>query len=117
MIYNLGCIYTYGYEAIDLAIYGFNIAPISRVRGESVAKAAAYILRANIADPYLGMTHYYAYGKDLLYSEIIIPDYAPRDFLYPRLKMQKKGMTQERGGRSGLPSPMTENFPIRNEST
>lgn len=81
MIYNLGCIYTYGKEAIDLAIYGFNIAPISRVRGESVAKAAAYILRANIADPYLGMTHYYAYGKDLLYSEIIIPDYAPRDFL------------------------------------
>ena len=81
MIYNLGCIYTYGKETIDLAIYGFNIAPISRVRGESVAKAAAYILRANIADPYLGMTHYYAYGKDLLYSEIIIPDYAPRDYL------------------------------------
>ena len=27
------------------------------------------------------MTHYYAYGKDLLYSEIIIPDYAPRDYL------------------------------------
>lgn len=93
MIYNLGCIYTYGKEAIDLAIYGFNIAPISRVRGESVAKAAAYILRANIADPYLGMTHYYAYGKDL-----------------------EKGMTQERGGLSGLPSLMTENFPIRNES-
>lgn len=51
------------------------------MRGESVAKAAAYILRANIADPYLGVTHYYAYLKDLLYSEILIPDNAPRDFL------------------------------------
>ena len=122
MIYNLGCIYTYGKEAIDLAIYGFNIAPISRVRGESVAKAAAYILRANIADPYLGMTHYYAYGKDLLYSEIIIPDYAPRDYLdlttlLSAIENAEKGMTQERGGLSGLPSLMTENFPIRNEST
>lgn len=55
--------------------------PISRLRGESVAKAAAYILRANIPDPYLGVTHYYAYLKDLLYSEILIPDNAPRDFL------------------------------------
>lgn len=64
-----------------MAIYGFNIAPISRLRGGSVAKSAAYILRDNIADPYLGTTHYYAYNKDLLYSAILIPDNAPRDFL------------------------------------
>ena len=64
-----------------MAIYGFSMAPISRLRGESVAKTAAYILRKNIADSYLGMTHYYAYEKDLLYSEILIPDNAPKDFL------------------------------------
>lgn len=64
-----------------MAIYGFNMMPISRLRGESVAKTAAYILRKNIADSYLGMTHYYAYEKDLLYSEILIPDNAPKDFL------------------------------------
>lgn len=64
-----------------MAIYGFSMAPISRLRGESVAKTAAYILRKNIADSYLGMTHYYAYEKDLLYSEILIPNNAPKDFL------------------------------------
>lgn len=64
-----------------MAIYGFDIRPISRLRGGSTAKTAAYILRANIADPYLGMTHYYASGRDLLYSEILLPDDAPRDFL------------------------------------
>ena len=49
--------------------------------GNPSPKQRLIFLRANIADPYLGMTHYYAYGKDLLYSEIIIPDYAPRDYL------------------------------------
>lgn len=64
-----------------MAIYGFDMRSVSKLRGESVAKTAAYILRANIADPYFGMTHYCAYSRDLLYSEILIPDNAPRDFL------------------------------------
>ena len=33
-----------------MALYGFDIKPISRLRGESVAKTASYILRANIYD-------------------------------------------------------------------
>lgn len=64
-----------------MAIYGFDMRPISRLQGGSVAKTAAYILRANIFDPYLGQTHYYSYSKDLLYSEVLVPDYAPREFL------------------------------------
>ena len=64
-----------------MAIYGFDMQPISRLQWESVSKTAAYILRANIFDAYLGETHYYAYSKDLLYSEILIPDYAPQEFL------------------------------------
>lgn len=64
-----------------MAIYGFDIRPISRLHGDSVAKTAAYILRENVYDSYLGKTHYYAYRKDLLYSEILVPDYAPREFL------------------------------------
>lgn len=64
-----------------MAIYGFDMRPISRLRGESVVKTAAYILRANIFDAYSGQTHFYAYGKDLLHAEILVPDYAPQDFL------------------------------------
>lgn len=64
-----------------MAMYGFDIRPISRLRGESVAKTASYILRANIYDSYLKKTHYYAHGKDLLYSEILVPDNAPQSFL------------------------------------
>lgn len=63
-----------------MAMYGFDIRPISRLRGESVAKTASYILRANIYDSYLKKTHYYAHGKDLLYSEILVPDNAPQSF-------------------------------------
>lgn len=64
-----------------MAIYGFDIQPISRLQGGSVSKTAAYILRANIYDTYLGETHYYGYSKDLLHSEVIVPDYAPQNFL------------------------------------
>lgn len=64
-----------------MALFGFDMRSVSRSRGESVAKTAAYILRANIRDPYLGTTNYYAHVKDLLYSEIQIPDNAPRELL------------------------------------
>ena len=64
-----------------MAIYGFDIQPISRLHGGSVSKTAAYILRENIYDSCSGETHYYSYSKDLLHSEVLVPDYAPRDFL------------------------------------
>lgn len=64
-----------------MAIYGFNLKTISRLRGESAAKTAAYILRENVFDPYQKRTHYYANGKDILFSEIMIPENAPREFL------------------------------------
>lgn len=64
-----------------MAMYGFDMKTISRLRGESVAKTTAYILRSKIPDPYLHQTHYYSQVKDLLYSEILIPEYAPKEFL------------------------------------
>lgn len=63
-----------------MAIYGFDIKTISRLRGESVEKTASYILRENIPDEYLGRTHYYAHVKDLLYSDVLIPENAPPEF-------------------------------------
>lgn len=64
-----------------MALYGFNMQPISRLQEDSAAKTASYILRANIFDPYLQETHYNAHVKDLIYSEVLIPDYAPQEFL------------------------------------
>lgn len=63
-----------------MAIYGFDVETVSRLKGHSAASKAAYILRSNIRDPYTGKTHYYACKKDLMYSEVLIPDNAPQDF-------------------------------------
>lgn len=63
-----------------MAIFGLNVKPISRLRGESAAKTAAYILRENVYDPYQKKTHYYSQGKDIIYSKIMIPEEAPRQF-------------------------------------
>lgn len=64
-----------------MALFGFDVKPISRLRGESVAKTASYILRGKVYDEYLNKTHYYAHVKDLLHSEILLPENAPRVFL------------------------------------
>lgn len=64
-----------------MALYGFDVKTISRLRGESVAKTASYILRENIFDPYSGETHYYSHVRDCLYREILLPENAPREFL------------------------------------
>lgn len=63
-----------------MAIFGFDVKTISRLRGESVVKTASYILRENIYDEHLGKTHYYAHVKDLLYSEVLTPTTAPLEF-------------------------------------
>lgn len=64
-----------------MALFGFDVKTISRLRGESVAKTASYILRANIFDSYTQEIYYYAHVKDLLHSEILLPSNAPQDFL------------------------------------
>ena len=43
-------------------------------------KSASYILRENLYDEYQQKTHYYSYVKDLLYSEILLPENAPEEF-------------------------------------
>ena len=103
-----------------MAIYGFDIQPISRLQGGSVSKTAAYILRANIYDAYLGETHYYGYSNDLLHSEIILPDYAPQSFhelntLLTAIDCAEKDTMPELAAWSGLPCPMIRNLPTRND--
>lgn len=65
-----------------MAMYGFDMRPISRLDDGSVVCKAAYILRDDIYDQYQDKTHCYkSYKKDLLYSNVLIPDYAPRRLL------------------------------------
>lgn len=64
-----------------MALFGFDVEPISRLRGESVAKTASYILRDNVFDWYSNKTHYYSHVKDILFSEVLLPENAPQEFL------------------------------------
>lgn len=63
-----------------MAIYGFDLKTISRLRGESVVKTAAYITRRKIHDEYGDKTYYCTHIKDILYSEILLPENAPSEF-------------------------------------
>lgn len=51
---------------------------ISRLRGESFKGTAAYIMRDYRYDNLFDKKHSYAHLKDLLYSEVLVPDYAPQ---------------------------------------
>lgn len=63
-----------------MALFGFDLRPISRLQGGSIVKTASYILRENLHDEYQQKTHYYSHVKDLLHSEILLPENAPEEF-------------------------------------
>lgn len=63
-----------------MALFGFELQPISRLQGGSVVKSASYILRENLYDEYQQRTHYYSHVKDLLHSEILLPENVPKEF-------------------------------------
>lgn len=63
-----------------MALFGFDVKPISRLRGESVSKTAAYITRGRVYDAYWDKTHYYSHVQDCIHKEILLPDIAPQEF-------------------------------------
>jgi hypothetical protein len=68
---------------ILLAQYGFNVTTISRLKGKSVVRTLAYILREKLYDEYKGKTYDYSYSKDYIYHEVLLPDNAPPEFENP----------------------------------
>jgi len=66
-----------------MAQYGLNVTPISRLQGNSVAGALAYILREKLYDNYAGKTFDYSYLKDFIHSEVLIPKNASPAFGNP----------------------------------
>ena len=66
-----------------MAQFGLNVAPLSRLKGNTAAGALAYILRARLYDEYSGKTHDYSHLDDFLCSEVLLLDDAPLEFLDP----------------------------------
>ena len=59
--------------------YGFNVATVSRLDG-GAAGALAYIFRGKFHDGYYDKTYDYTHIDDFLYSEVLVPDYAPPEY-------------------------------------
>ena len=63
-----------------MALYHFHVAQIGRAKGFSSVAAAAYRSGEELYDDYYGETHDYTKKGGVLYTEIMMPDYAPERF-------------------------------------
>lgn len=63
-----------------MPIYHCNIKMISRSSGRSASGAAAYRSASVIKDPDTGLIHDYSKKRDAVFSEILLPDNAPREY-------------------------------------
>lgn len=63
-----------------MALYHFHVAQIGRAKGLSAVAASAYRSGEELYDDYYGETHDYTRKNGVLYTEIMIPDYAPDRF-------------------------------------
>jgi len=60
-----------------MALYHFNVTQVSRGKGQSSVASASYISGEKLYDKYYGKTHDYTYKEGVLYSEVLLPAYAP----------------------------------------
>ncbi len=63
-----------------MAIYHFSGSVISRSQGRSATAASAYRSGEKLTDERTGLVHDYTHKKDIVYSEIFLPDNAPEIF-------------------------------------
>ncbi len=70
-----------GKEAIFIAIYHCSIKIISRGKGKSAVGAAAYRSGEKLTNNYDGITHDYTRKSGIAYTEIMLPDHAPPEFM------------------------------------
>ena len=63
-----------------MAIYHLSIKIISRGKGKSATAAAAYRAGERINNEYDGITHDYTRKGGIVYTEILLPDHAPREY-------------------------------------
>ena len=63
------------------AIYHCSIKIISRGKGRSAVAAAAYRSGEKLVNDYDGVVHDFSKKGGVIYSEILLPDNAPREFI------------------------------------
>ncbi len=64
-----------------MSLYSFSVKPVSRLKGESAVKVAAYQSRGMLYDERVSKQYDFTCKTDLLYSEILLPATAPPKFL------------------------------------
>lgn len=63
-----------------MAIYHFHVTQISRGKGQTAVSAAAYRAGEKLYDNYYGEESGYTKKGGVLYTEIILPEHAPKDY-------------------------------------
>ena len=64
-----------------MALYHFNVTQVSRGKGQSAVASAAYRSGEKLNDDYYGTIQDYTKKGGVLYTEILLPPYAPERFL------------------------------------
>ncbi len=67
-------------EVLTIAIYHCSIKIISRGKGKSAVAAAAYRSGEKLTNDYDGTTHDFTRKGGIVYTEILLPDNAPREY-------------------------------------
>ena len=67
-------------EVLTIAIYHCSIKIISRGKGKSAVAAAAYRSGEKLTNDYDGTTHDFTRKGGVVYTEILLPDKAPREY-------------------------------------
>jgi len=67
-------------EVLTIAIYHCSIKIISRGKGKSAVAAAAYRSGEKLTNDYDGTTHNFTRKGGVVYTEILLPDNAPREY-------------------------------------
>ena len=67
-------------EVLTIAIYHCSIKIISRSKGKSAVAAAAYRSGEKLTNDYDGTTHDFTRKGGVVYTEILLPDNAPREY-------------------------------------
>lgn len=63
-----------------MEVISLHVGIISRRKGRSSVQMAAYCSRGKLHDEYTGKTYDYTGRKDLIYHDVMVPDYAPDSF-------------------------------------
>ena len=95
-----------------MALYHLTVTQVKRSKGQSSVASAAYISGEKLRDDYYGKTYDYTKKKGVLFSDILLPDYAP-ERLKDRATLWNEVESIERNKKAQL--CYNFNFALQNE--